>query len=80
MPGSRDGRATRLLRIRPEVADSYHHQVGSCKMGSEMAVVDPELRVYGVAGLARRRRQHHAHRVTGNRHAGILMIAERAQT
>ncbi len=48
----------------PEVADddvedwvrrtaiTYHHQVGTCRMGSDQgAVVDPRLRVNGVAGL-----------------------------
>ncbi|MBN6040994.1 GMC family oxidoreductase [Amycolatopsis sp. 195334CR] len=31
---------------------TYHHQVGTCRMGvDELAVVDPELRVRGVAGL-----------------------------
>jgi len=33
-------------------AASFHHQAGSCKMGSDGAsVVDPQLRVYGVEGL-----------------------------
>ena len=33
-------------------ADSYHHQSGSCKMGSDdMAVVDPRLRVRGAERL-----------------------------
>ena len=33
-------------------AATYHHQVGTCRMGIDgMAVVDPELRVYGVEGL-----------------------------
>ena len=33
-------------------AITYHHQVGTCKMGvDELAVVDPELRVRGVEGL-----------------------------
>ena len=43
------------VRTREEVRDlvrktvgSYHHQVGTCKMGQDPdAVVDPELRVYG---------------------------------
>ncbi|MDQ4214600.1 GMC family oxidoreductase [Microbacterium capsulatum] len=48
----------------PEVADedvedwvrrtsiTYHHQVGTCRMGSDdRAVVDPRLRVRGIAGL-----------------------------
>ena len=31
---------------------SYHHQVGTCRLGSDdEAVVDPELRVFGVEGL-----------------------------
>ncbi|SDM35554.1 GMC family oxidoreductase [Microbacterium azadirachtae] len=33
-------------------AITYHHQVGTCRMGSDpAAVVDPRLRVKGVAGL-----------------------------
>src|SRR5512147_3337787 len=33
-------------------AESYHHQAGSCRMGSDaLAVVDPELRVHGIEGL-----------------------------
>ena len=59
-------------------ADSYHHQAGSCKMGTdEMAVVDPELRVRGVAGLRVADASVMPVVPSGNCHAGILMIAER---
>ena len=37
------------------------HPVGTCRMGREVdAVVDPRLRVHGIAGAARRRRLDHA--------------------
>ncbi len=59
-------------------ADSYHHQAGSCKMGSdEMAVVDPQLRVYGVEGLRIADASVFPVVPSGNCHAGILMIAEK---
>lgn len=59
-------------------ADSYHHQAGSCKMGTDdLAVVDPELRVRGVAGLRIADASVMPVVPSGNCHAGILMIAER---
>lgn len=60
-------------------ADSYHHQAGSCKMGSDaMAVVDPHLRVYGVGGVRVADASVMPTVPSGNCHAGIVMIAERA--
>lgn len=59
-------------------ADSYHHQSGSCKMGSdEMAVVDPQLRVYGVEGLRVADASVFPVVPSGNCHSGILMIGEK---
>jgi choline dehydrogenase len=59
-------------------ADSYHHQAGSCKMGlDEMAVVDPELKVYGVEGLRVADASVYPVVPSGNCHAGILVIAEK---
>ncbi len=59
-------------------ADSYHHQAGSCKMGlDEMAVVDPELKVYGVEGLRVADASVYPVVPSGNCHAEILVIAEK---
>jgi choline dehydrogenase len=59
-------------------ADSYHHQAGSCKMGSDdMAVVDPQLRVYGVQGLRVADASVMPVVPSGNCHSGIVMIGEK---
>jgi choline dehydrogenase len=59
-------------------ADTYHHQAGSCKMGVDnMAVVDPQLRVYGVEGLRVADASVMPFIVSGNCHAAILAIAEK---
>ncbi|HZP82149.1 MAG TPA: GMC family oxidoreductase N-terminal domain-containing protein [Chthonomonadaceae bacterium] len=60
-------------------ADSYHHQAGSCKMGLDaMAVVDPELRVYGVENLRVADASVMPFVPSGNCHAAILAIGEKA--
>lgn len=59
-------------------SDSYHHQAGSCKMGIDsMAVVDPQLRVFGIEGLRVADASIMPAVVTGNPHTGILMIGEK---
>ncbi len=60
-------------------ADSYHHQAGSCKMGlDELSVVDPELRVHGIQGLRVVDASVMPAVPSGNCHAAIVMIAEKA--
>jgi choline dehydrogenase len=60
-------------------AITYHHQVGTCRMGiDELAVVDPELRVHGVEGLRVADASAMPEVTTGNTHAATLMIGERA--
>ncbi len=59
-------------------AITYHHQVGTCRMGSdEDAVVDPRLRVRGVAGLRVIDASVMPVITTGNTNAPAAMIAER---
>ncbi|MFI0484975.1 GMC family oxidoreductase [Actinomadura sp. 9N215] len=58
---------------------TYHHQAGTCKMGvDDSAVVDPELRVHGVAGLRVADASVMPAVPTGNTNAPAIMIAERA--
>ena len=61
------------------VTASYHHQVGTCRMGSdEHAVVDPELRVHGVEGLRVADASVMPAVTTGNTNAPAMMIGARA--
>ncbi|MFT3864260.1 MAG: GMC family oxidoreductase N-terminal domain-containing protein [Solirubrobacterales bacterium] len=82
----------RELYPGPEVADraalrdyvrrtaiTYHHQVGTCKMGrDELAVVDPTLRVHGIEGLRVADASVMPTVTTGNTNAPAIMIGERA--
>lgn len=55
------------------------HPAGTCKMGHDrMAVVDPQLRVYGVDGLRVADASVMPAVTSGNTHAPCLMIGEKA--
>ena len=57
---------------------SYHHQVGTCRMGIDrMAVTAPDLRVHGVEGLRVADASVMPAVTSGNTNAATLMIGER---
>lgn len=70
-----DDEIAQLLR---EMSETLYHPVGTCKMGTdELAVVDAELRVHGVAGLRVVDASVMPKIVRGNTNAPTVMIAEK---
>jgi choline dehydrogenase-like flavoprotein len=60
-------------------AITYHHQVGTCRMGTDaLAVVDPELAVHGVAGLRVADASVLPRVTTGNTNAPAVLVGEQA--
>jgi choline dehydrogenase len=68
-----------LLEFIRENGATIFHPAGTCKMGIDAdAVVDPQLRVHGIAGLRVADCSIMPTLVSGNTHWPVVMIAEKA--
>jgi choline dehydrogenase len=78
-PGPAAGSDAELLEFAREYGQTIFHPSGTCRMGADsMAVVDERLRVHGVPGLRVVDCSVMPTLVSGNTHAPVLMIAEKA--
>lgn len=78
-PGPHIAGPEALTRAVGDIATTIFHPVGTAKMGTDpMAVVDPELRVHGLAGLRVADCSIMPTIVSGNTHAAAVMIGEKA--
>ncbi|MEH2117768.1 GMC family oxidoreductase [Nostoc sp.] len=78
-PGSHVQSNAALEAYIRDTCSTVWHPVGTCKMGIDpMAVVDPELRVYGVKGLRVVDASIMPTITTGNTNAPTIMIGEKA--
>ena len=80
LPGRRfAGGASRIRQFVRLATSTFYHPTSTCKMGpDEMAVVDSELRVYGVEGLRVADASIMPSITSGNTNAPTMMIGERA--
>jgi choline dehydrogenase len=78
-PGPLSGDDEALLRWARASGQTLYHPCGTCRMGSDDgAVVDPGLRVRGVEGLRVADASVMPAITSGNIHAPVMMVAERA--
>jgi len=79
LPGPSAHSDEQLLAYLRRAAGTAHHPVGTCRMGvDEAAVVDPQLRVRGIAALRVVDASIFPSIVGGNTNAPVVMVAEKA--
>ncbi len=77
-PGAHLQSDAELLEWVRNNAETTYHPVGTCKMGNDpRAVVDPELRVHGIAGLRIADASIMPTLTSGNTNAPAIMIGEK---
>lgn len=78
LPGKDCQSNAELMEFIRRKAESIYHPIGSCKMGQDaLAVVDHNLRVHGLEGLAVVDASIMPTLVSGNTNAPTIMIAEK---
>lgn len=80
MPGPQFQSEDELVQAAGQIGTTIFHPVGTCKMGRDndaTAVVDPQLRVRGIAGLRVIDASVMPTITSGNTNAPTIMIAER---
>lgn len=78
-PGMAIQTPAELARAAGDIATTIFHPVGTAKMGSDrLSVVDPALRVHGLEALRVVDASIMPTIVSGNTHAPVMMIAEKA--
>ena len=77
-PGAHVASDEALLDWVRNNAETTYHPVGTCRMGTDArAVVDPELRVHGLAGLRVADASIMPTLTSGNTNAPCIMIGEK---
>ncbi|MER9581163.1 GMC oxidoreductase [Mesorhizobium sp. M0276] len=78
LPGPSARADEELMSYVRQYACCDYHPVGTCRMGTdEMAVVDPELRVRGIAGLRVIDSSIMPVLISGNTNGPVMMIGEK---